>query len=404
MFKSKQKQDVIRLAIADLASNAAIANLAPGSKARLVVEAVGEVIGTVATDLSIGIVTTMLPNATGATLDLIADMVGIQRLPETRARIETADGNMKFYVKTGTFGDINSATAITIPAGTEVRTGSSRGRADETMIIRSAVTLPASASQVFFSADQIGQVRLRGISAGALQRHDFVGYTDSAFQSLLVTNDKGIAGRPIESDQNLRFRIANRLQSAAEANLTSIRLNALLVPGVADVKIIPNKSGIGSFDTVVFGTSQVVGDNVIQQVQDQIDRHQAVGTRGIAVGPRLVGLSMRIRLRFKDEATAGEKNAAANAARQAIREFITDISPGGRFILNSLVRVVLGAHPMIQDLGDPDDPFDQILVWRSTLTGDARFSRNLRQNLLVRDDEELLIEYSIDTPIEMIEV
>jgi hypothetical protein len=272
------------------------------------------------------------------------------------------------------------------------------------MIQRSEVVLPAAASQVFFNADQIGQVRLRGISAGALQNHDFVGYVDAAFRSLLVTNNKGIAGRPVESDQNLRFRIANRLQSTAEANRVSIRLNSLLVPGVSDVKIIPNKSGIGSYDVVVFGTSQVVADNVIQQVQDQIDRHQAVGTRGIAVGPRLVGLSMRIRLRFKDEATAGEKNAAANAARQAIREFITDIQPGGRFIVNSLVRVVLGAHQMIQDLGDPDDPFDQILVWRNTLTGDARFSRNLRQNLSIRNDEELLIEYSIDTPIELIEV
>jgi len=403
MFKTRQKQDIIRTAIADLAANSAIANLSPGSKARLVIEAVGEVVGAVATDLSLGMITTILPNATGPTLDLIADMVGIQRLPEVRARVETTDNNFKFYVKTGTFGDINNNAAITISAGTEIRTGSSRGRADATMIQRTAVTLPAGASEVFFSADQIGQARLRGISAGALSRHDFVGYTDSAFQSLLVLNVKGIAGRPVESDQNLRFRIANRMQSAAEANLTSIRLNSLLVPGVSDVKVIPNKSGIGSYDVVVFGTSQVVADNVVQQVQDQIDRHQAVGTRGIAVGPRLVGLTMRIRLRFKDEAKAGEKNSAANAARQAIREFITDIGPGGRFIMNSLVRVVLNAHSMIQDLGDPDDPFDQILVWRNTSTGDARFSRNLRQNLSVRNDEELLIEYSVDNPIELIE-
>ena len=395
MFKTKQKQDIIRAAIADLSANSSIANLAPGSKARLVVEAVGEVVGAVAADMSMGIITTMLPNATGPVLDLIADMVGLQRLPQTRARIEQADSNLKYYVKTGTFGDINGGSSIIIPAGTEIRTGSSRGRGDATMLQRNAVTLSASASEVFFDADQIGQVRLRGVAAGALSRHSFVGYIDSAFQSLLVTNDKGVAGRPIESDQNLRFRIANRLQSAAEANEVSIRLNSLLVPGVADVRVVPNKSGIGSYDVVVFGTSQVVADSVIQQVQDQIDRHQAVGTRGIAVGPRLVGLSMRIRLRFKDEATAGEKNAAANAARQAIRNFITDIQ---------VVRVVLDSHQMIQDLGDPDDPFDQSLVWRSTLTGDARFSRNLRQNLSVSDDEELLVEYSIDNPIELIEV
>jgi uncharacterized phage protein gp47/JayE len=394
---------MVRAAITDLSSNSALANLSPGSKARAIVEAMSTVVGTVASDLSVGMISSLLPNASGPLLDLIADMVGLQRLPEIRATIEPGDHNLKYYVKAGTFGDINGGSPITIPAGTEIRTGSSRGRADATLIQRTAVTLPAGSSEVFFAADQVGEVSSRSIAAGAMSRHTYVGYTDAAFQSLLVTNTRGVAGRPLESDQNLQYRIANRLQSAAEANQTSIRINCLLVPGVSDIKIIPNKSGIGSYDVVVFGTSQVVADNVVQQVQSQINRHQAVGTRGIAVGPRLVGLTMRIRLRFKDEATAGERNSAANAARRAIRDFIRGINPGEKLILNSLVRVVLNSHSMIQDLGDPNEPFDQILVWRSTLSGDARFSRHLRQNLSVQNDEELLVEYSVDTPIEIIE-
>jgi len=403
MFKTRDRTDIVRAAIADLSANAAIANLSPGSKARAVVEAIGTVVGTVAADISIGMINTLLPNASGPTLDLLADMVGLQRLPEVRARVESGDANLKYYVKTGTFGDINGGSAITVSAGTEIRSGSSRGRADATMIQRAAVVLPAGSSSAYFSADQIGEVRARGIAANALQRHDYVGYVDAAFQSLLVQNEKGVAGRPLESDQNLRFRIANRLQSAASSNQVAIRLAALLVPGVNDIRIIPNKSGIGSYDVVVFGSSQVVSNSVVQQVQNQINRHQAVGTRGIAIGPRLVGLTMRIRLRFKDGAKAGEKNAAANAARQAIRAFVTEIEPGGTFILNSIVRAVLGAHPVIQDLGSPNQPFDQILVWRNTSSRDGRFSRNLRQNLKVREDEELLIEYSVDTPIEIIE-
>ena len=403
MFKTRRKADIIQAAIADLASNSAIANLAPGSKARQIVEAVGEILGTVGTELSLGLINSLLPNATGSSLDLLADMVGLQRLSEIRARVESADNNFKYYVKTGTFGDINNSQAITVPAGTHIRTGSTRGRADSSMIQRTAVTLSASASEVYFSADQTGQVLLRGMAANSLIRHDFVGYADSAFKSLLVTNMKGIAGRSVESDQNLRFRISNRLQASAKANLTSIRLSALLVPGVSDVKIISNKSGIGSYDVVVFGTSQVVADNVIQQVQDQIELHQAVGTRGIAVGPRLVGLSMRIRLTFTDSATTGEKNAAANAARQAVREFITDISPGGKLVINSLVQVILGSHRIIQDVGSPGEPFDQILVWRNTTSSDSRFSRTLRQNLSIQEDEELLVEYSINNPIEVIE-
>lgn len=403
MFKTRDRTELIRGAIADLAANSSIANLSPGSKARAVVEAVGSVMGSVATDLSVGMVSTLLPNATGPTLDLLADMVGLQRLNAVPGKVDEADGNLKYYVQTGTFGDINGGTAIVVPAGTQIRTGSNRGRSDASMIQRAEVTLPAGASEAYVAADQIGQITSRGIAANALVRHDFIGYVDSEFQSLLVTNEKGIAGRPTESDSSLRFRIANRLQSAVAANAVAIRLAGLVVPGVNDIRIIQNKSGIGSFDVVVFGTSQAVANSVIQRVQEQIDRYQAVGTRGIAVGPRLVGLSMRIRLVFKDEATASERNAAANAARQAIRTFIIDIQPGGRFVLNSLVRVILNSHPMILDVGDPDDPFDQILVWRSTASADSRFSRHLRQNIKIAEDEELVVEYSIDNPIELVE-
>ena len=108
MFKTRPRADVIRSAIADLASNASIANLAPGSKARAIVEALGSVIGNVSSDLSLGMINTLLPNAQGPVLDLLADMVGIQRLPEIRARVESGDANLKYYVKTGTFGDINN--------------------------------------------------------------------------------------------------------------------------------------------------------------------------------------------------------------------------------------------------------------------------------------------------------
>lgn len=112
---------------------------------------------------------------------------------------------------------------------------------------------------------------------------------------------------------------------------------------------------------------------------------------------------MRVRLTFTDSATAGEKNAAANAARQAIREFVADIQPGGKLVINSLVQVILGSHRVIQDVGSPGEPFDQILVWRNTTTSDSRFSRTLRQNLSIQIDEELLVEYSINNPVEVIE-
>ena len=121
MFRAKSKQQVILEAISSLAAKSAITQLSPGGKARAIIEALGQVVGNIGADTSDGIMQTLLTDASGATLDLIAESYGIQRLQSVPPRIEGEDGNLRFYVRRGTFGDINAGQNITINRGTQIR-------------------------------------------------------------------------------------------------------------------------------------------------------------------------------------------------------------------------------------------------------------------------------------------
>jgi hypothetical protein len=92
----------------------------------------------------------LLPFATDVSLDLLGEIFGVPRLPQMTASVAIADLNFQFYVRNGTFGSINSGQDINIPQG--VRIYSSLYGLTGPVYIANAVTLPAAASSMSFSA------------------------------------------------------------------------------------------------------------------------------------------------------------------------------------------------------------------------------------------------------------
>lgn len=399
MFRARTRNQVIADAVGHLASKSNITHVHPGSRARAIVEAIGLVVGNIGQDIAQGTIETLLSEATGATLDFIAQSFGLQRLPAAPARVEAADQNMKYYLAAGTFGDINNGNDITVPAGTQIRAESQ----DFTMyfVQREPVVLPAASSEVYFAADQTGVVSgpANRVGPNVLSRHNFTGYQDSAFDSLLVTNTKGLAGRPRESDDNLRFRIRNFMTSRAGANAIAVRLAALQVPGVSDVRILSGRAGIGTFDVVVFGTVPAVSDTVISEVTQAVKQVAAVGTTPIVVASRLVGISFSAELKFRDDTPTGEKNGIITAAREAARDYINDLQPGQEFVINRLLAAITSVSDKIVDIGTPNRPFSELLIWKQTAPASSRFSRRLETNYRVRVDEDLVPEPYITAPL-----
>src|SRR5258708_39681911 len=94
-----------------------ITQLSPGGKARAFADAVGDILGTVETDTFNMVSQSLLPFATGVSLDLIGDIFGVARIGQSNSTIIPNDNNFEFFVRTGTFGSINNGNAIIVPAG-----------------------------------------------------------------------------------------------------------------------------------------------------------------------------------------------------------------------------------------------------------------------------------------------
>src|SRR5438093_3661245 len=132
--------------------------------------------------------------------------------PEARPPRKTPpDRNFEFYVRRGTFGDINGGNDIEIPSDVRISTGDPNGA----IYLTDPVTLPTGDSREFFSARSLAPGSVGNAPAGVFNRHNFTGYTAARFGTLLVTNNLGlVGGRDAESDEDYRFRVNVMLEAS----------------------------------------------------------------------------------------------------------------------------------------------------------------------------------------------
>ena len=120
---------------------------------------------------------------------------------------DAADRNFQFYVRTGTFGDLNSGNNIQIPANIQIFTAAPKGP----IYLIDVVTLLAGSSVQSFSATSVSTGSSGNTSSGVFTRHNFTNYTQSAAGGLLVANNYGIIGgrdteRDTEDDDSCQYR------------------------------------------------------------------------------------------------------------------------------------------------------------------------------------------------------
>ena len=400
MFRTRSVDALVAEAISNSASRSAISATQPGSKARAIVEAMATLVGTLSSDISAQTSSLLLPQLSGQSLDLFAETFGIYRRAEEKARIEATDLVFKYYVDGGTFGDLNGGQPIVVPPGTIVRpTDLSTG---VYFIQRDQVILGATDNFQYFAADQSGSDGATSYPIGTFSTHDFGGYVDASYGSLLVTNDRGIAGRAAESDANLRFRVKNAMISSAGANETAVRMAALGIVGVSDVRVMTGTGASGSFDVVVFGTTPTVSEALVGKVQQAVDDVLALGVTARVLPSRLLGVSLRGRVTFRQGLDAGTKTAELLAARKAVLSYITALSQGSIISVRSLADAVVGVSSDIVGVGTAARPFDEVLVWRPRSSG-KRIPCRLEGSLLVGFDEEPVLEPYMAVPVELTE-
>ena len=244
------------------------------------------------------------------------------RLTAQTASVDVTDQNFEWYVRSGTFGDINSGQDIVIPAGVRIYTAASSGP----VFIADAVTCPAAASSQFFSGTSLYGGSAGNAPSGIFCLSNFTNYTESVYGSLLVTNNYGIVGgSDAESDDDYRYRIRLKLQSPNGANEAALRFQILMIPGIQDVVFAP---AAGTFTCYVYGIPSDGSSALLQNVQQAINNTVAFPLTGIAVAPDLVGISLTTTLTLTASATQSDQATIISNAVTAAQNYINNLAIG----------------------------------------------------------------------------
>ena len=380
----------------ELVQDTNITRTTPGAKAKSLLQIVNRKLNTTYQEFDVNFLKSFLPYAGGRFLDYLGDMLGVPRGGALRSEASSSSKLVKFYVSEGTFGDINGNSDITITAGTII--SSRNGNGGIAYQVTAGVVLNRFLSEDFVSVQALQDGDSSNVGQDVLVHHNFTNYTANA--GLLVTNSGPLnTGRKLETDTNYRFRIANGVLSAERANETSIRLAVLLVPGVSSIVMRRFARGIGSFETLIQTVVPNTPSNVIDACQEAIARTQAHGIDGIAVAPRLTGFSMQVKITWRNDITAAEKEDVKTAVQENIADYINNLAIGEVFILNELIERVMSTSEKILNIGTAAKPFDLLNIYRETKLRDNKLKEELIGDYYPLDDERLIIEPTVTTPI-----
>jgi uncharacterized phage protein gp47/JayE len=400
---SQSKERILGDILTDIVDNTSISKVSIGSKTRAIAEATAEKLGQMYKKFDLNVAQSFLSAAEGKYLDFIGDMMGVQRLGQQTAEITSSERNIRFYVDTGTFGDINSGSSITITSGTIVSTD--EAASGIRYVVPYNVILSSSLSETYVAVRALKAGTDSNVGARQLRYHNFTNYTDSANDSLNIINDAEILkGEDGETETNYRFRIAQQTTAAESANQTAIRLAVLITPGVADVVLIPWFTGIGTFDVLIKSVTPVLPDGLISAVDQSVSKQVAQGCAYRVRGPVEIGFSLTGTLKFRKKLSSQEETNIINAVTANVSDYVNSLDIDEELIVNEMVERVMSTSDEIKNIGSANKPFDSMYIYKPTKLEDNKIRNTLIGDYNPEEDERIIVEtqYAGNTPISFI--
>lgn len=396
---ARSYQELVSSSLEDLANNTNLTRLSAGGKARALLESVNRRLEETYDTFDLNMSRAFVSSAPGQYLDLIGGLLGVDRESARTAGVDADLNIIRFYVDSGTFGDINNSTDIVIPQGTIISTDDNESGV--TYRLKSSAVLGASASLSYIAAEATIPGSDSNIGTGALRYHNFTDYTDNANETLLVNNIHPIAnGEDFESDANYRYRIVNRVLEAEAANLTAIRLAGLSVAGVADIIIKRRYRGIGTVGVIIQSTTPSVSDSLVEAVRARVERVMAYGDIAYVMGPKETGVSFRFTVHYARKLSEDEMNLIEEDLDDVIMEYVNSLDIGDTFSVNRLVSELFAVSEDITNFGITGKPIDQVFIYKESRLGDNRVREELLGDYTPDpDDERVIIEQSVSNPI-----
>ena len=379
-----------------------ITQTTPGGKARAILELMANEHGRLAESFDVEVAEAFVRTASGDNLDLIGELVGVVRKEAQKASTDASHGNIRFYVISGTFGDITGGVPITIAKGTTLSAESTISGNTLTIeyITSEDVELGTTATEVYVSAISRGAGSRASVGAGSINNHNFTGYPGYHTNALKVTNVSGLVGGiDRESDTNYRYRISNAVVGSESANLTAVTLAALGVAGVADVSVVPYDRGSGSFSVYVKSIYPTVSDALLDKVQETVDRTKSLGNSAVVRAPKYVGMEVSVSINYRSAITEDQKTVIESLVEDEIISYINNLDIGEEFVNQELVSRILNISEEIKNIGRTGKPFDGLFIHRDSRVSDNRIRKTLISDYIAFSDERVIVEQLIQSPI-----
>lgn len=355
----------------------------------------------------------MPTQAESAHLELWMDYYGLDRETATHAHVLAEDQGFRFFVETGTFGDINNGQDIVIARNEVAISGVTKIAADEGIeefpieyeLLEESVTLAAGDSEQFVGVRAVQPGTFSNIGPTDLNSHDYTNYTTYPDVKLLCQNTIPIVnGEEEEDSDRMRYRLSRRGAIRPLDTLEQLQVELDAIPGVNEVMTIKNAGGIGTVDIYIDSQSFVVPDSLISLAAERAGVILHPDNLNIEAMPR-VGIAIDTKVYFKSGVSKESRASILEALEAAFFNMVLAHTRGLDFDLEKKYNQLALTFAEVGWIGYNGNGFDKVIIYRDSLGG-QRAGSTLSDTLSVIpmvQYERLLPEDSLSRPISFTE-
>lgn len=341
---SKTKTEILGRMMQALEKNAGVTATYPGSIARAFAESVAVEIGDLYDALKYAINQTSIATASGRSLDLIGELYGVRRSAITpEAEQERSSYNIEFYIAAP------NASDIVIPQGTLVFNDVTEfAERQYQYIVVGNVSIIAGTTKAYGRIQPNFTSQDFTAAKDSLTRHNFVAADGTV---VFCSNPKEVYSMSgAESDDSYRRRISMSIKERSYGTAESLRLNALAVPGVRDVRIRESSYGLGSCDVIVVPESQSIDPLFVQTLLDNLSGRKPVGIKlNIRIADRIpIGVVANIVLPQGLSATA--ISAIEAQAATFVKKYLNSFTIGGTMAFSDIESAIRSSSDFIRSV------------------------------------------------------
>jgi uncharacterized phage protein gp47/JayE len=341
---SKTKTEILGKILLSLEKNAGITATHPGSIARAFAEAIAVEVGDLYEALKFSVDQTSIATASGRSLDLIGELYGVRRRaisPELEQ--DRSSFNIEFYISSPSSSD------IIVPKDTmiynDVTEFSSRQYQYK---LQDAVTIVAGTTRAYGRISPSFTSGDFTAAKGTLTKHN---YTSIDGSIVFCINTKEIHALPgLESDESYRRRIGFSIKEKSYGTAESMRLNALALPGVRDVRIRESSYGLGSCDVIVVPETPTISPSFAQAVLDNLSTKKPVGIKlNIRIAER-VPINLATSIVVPQGLSQAAITAIENQASLFLKKYLNSFTIGGSLSFSDIESQIRASSDFIKSV------------------------------------------------------